>query len=103
MVTSEAITVVRNDDRHRYEAWLGGRMVGHSQYRSRTGQVVFTHTETDPEYEGQGIGSALARGALDDVRSRGETVVPECPFIAAYIRGHAAYADLVAPDADGRA
>jgi len=95
MTTSEAITVVRNDGQHRYEALLGGRLAGFTRYRLRPGQVVFTHTEIEPEYEGQGIGSALARAALDDVRSRGEKVVPLCPFIAAYIERHPAYGDLV--------
>jgi predicted GNAT family acetyltransferase len=34
--------------------------------------------------------------ALDDIRSRGLKVVPLCPFVAAYIRRHPEYEDLVA-------
>jgi uncharacterized protein len=33
--------------------------------------------------------------ALDDIRSRGLQVVPLCPFVAAYIRRHPEYEDLV--------
>jgi len=57
------------------------------------------HTEIDTSFSGHGVGSALARGALDDVRRQGKLVTARCPFIAAYIRGHREYADLV-DDAD---
>jgi uncharacterized protein len=90
------VSVVRNEEHQRYEAWVDGRAVGRAYYRIRSGAVVFTHTEVEPEYEGHGVGSELARGALDDARRRGDRVVPECPFIAEYIERHEAYADLVA-------
>ena len=44
---------------------------------------------------GLGVGSALARRVLDDARKAGESVIPRCPFIAAYIRRHPADRDLV--------
>lgn len=94
MTEAEAITVVRNEERHRYEALLDGRVVGFTQYRTRPGQVIFIHTETEPEYEGRGYASVLARRALDDVRARGDKVVAQCPFIAGYIRRHPDAADL---------
>jgi predicted GNAT family acetyltransferase len=48
--------------------------------------------------EGTGVGSQLVRGALDDLRVRGLRLVPLCPFVAAYVRRHPEYADLVATD-----
>jgi predicted GNAT family acetyltransferase len=57
--------------------------------------VIFTHTETLPAFEGKGVGSRLAAGALDEVRSRGLVVTAKCPFIAAYIHRYPDYADLV--------
>ena len=39
----------------------------------------------------------LVRGALDDVRRKGMTVGPQCPFVANFIAEHPEYADLVAP------
>jgi predicted GNAT family acetyltransferase len=53
------------------------------------------HTEIDPAFEGKGLGSALAAGALDAERALGEPVVPLCPFIRSYIDRHPDYADLV--------
>lgn len=90
------ISVVRNDKKHQYEAQLNGQRVGLSRFRLDDGTVVFTHTEVDPELEGKGVGSTLAKRALDDVRARGERVVAECPFIKEYIERHPAYADLLA-------
>ena len=88
--------VVDNPEQGRYELRLGERLVGFSAYVVRPARIVFTHTEVDGAYEGQGLGSKLARGALDDVRRRGLRVTPRCPFIAAYIRRHPDYEDLVA-------
>jgi predicted GNAT family acetyltransferase len=58
--------------------------------------VVFIHTEVAPEFEGRGVGGALAKGALEDVRAGGQyDVIPLCPFIKGYIEKHPEYADLV--------
>jgi len=87
------IDVVNNRAVGRYET--DG---GHIAY-TRDGDVVtMFHTEVDPELEGRGIGSELVRQALDDVRAQGLRVVPSCPFVAAYIEAHPAYADLVSDD-----
>ncbi|MFC8502974.1 GNAT family N-acetyltransferase [Pedococcus sp. NPDC057267] len=91
-------TVKDNPDLSRFEAYVDGALAGFASYRLSGGHVVFTHTEVDDAYEGQGVGSALARGALDQVRAAGERdVVAMCPFIAAWIERHPDYQDLVAP------
>jgi len=56
---------------------------------------VFTHTVVDPAYEGKGVGSALARAALDEVRGTKRKVLPLCPFIKGWIERHREYVDLV--------
>jgi predicted GNAT family acetyltransferase len=80
----------------RYEARLGGRVVGFSEYRWVRGRVIFFHTEVDATLEGRGIGSRLAAGALDDIRARGARITVKCPFIAAYLERHPEYDDLLA-------
>src|SRR5439155_24394168 len=87
--------VVDNPQKGRYEIRLGLRVLGFSTYRRIGDRIVFIHTETDPALKGRGIGTRLAAGELDDVRARGLKVTPKCPFIAAYIRRHPAYQDLV--------
>ena len=53
-------------------------------------------TKVDPAFGGQGIGSILVRCALEDLRSRGLQVIPECDFAQAWIDKHPDYADLLA-------
>jgi predicted GNAT family acetyltransferase len=79
----------------RYEIRDGDRVLGLAAYRREAGRTVFTHTEVYPEAEGTGVGGTLVRGALDDVRARGERVVPQCSFVRGWIERHADYADLV--------
>lgn len=58
--------------------------------------IVFTHTEVEPNFDGQGVGSKIARFALDDVRGDGSrSVLPLCPFIKGWILRHPDYKDLV--------
>ena len=90
--------------RNRYEARIDGELVGFAEYQRSEDRVLFTHTEVEPSVSGQGVGSALVRGALDDVRSSGRyRVVPLCPFVRAWIATHAEYADLVVVRSSGKA
>ena len=91
------ISVADNPAQQRYEATVDGQVAGFAQYKVKDGHIVFTHTEVDPAFEGQGVGSVLARQALDDVRAKGQhDVVALCPFIAAWIERHPDYQDLLA-------
>jgi predicted GNAT family acetyltransferase len=95
-------TVADHPALHRYEVRdEGGAVVGFSAYRRSGDVVVFTHTEVDDSVEGQGVGSRLVRGALDDVRAAGLTIRPLCPFVKAYVDRHPEYADLVEPTTAG--
>jgi len=90
------ISVANNPERNRYEARIDGRIVGTAEYQLTSQLIVFTHTEVNRANEGQGIGSALAQFALEDVRARGTLkVLPLCPFIKAWIAGHSEFIPLV--------
>lgn len=90
------VEVRNNPDESRYEAWLDGTLAGFAEYQLRTGTIEFTHTEVSDEFEGRGVGGALAQGALDDVRADGtRSVVPLCPFIKGWIGKHPDYQELV--------
>ena len=95
-MSEPAVEVVDAPERSRYLARVDGEVAGFAAYRMRGERIVFTHTEVDPAYEGKGVGSALAKAALDDVRRRGLTMVLVCPFMTAYVQRHPEYADLVA-------
>jgi predicted GNAT family acetyltransferase len=92
------VDVRDNREDERYEIWTDGELAGFVQYRLHDGRITLIHTEIDPEHEGAGLGSQLARAALDDARVRQLAVVPVCPFIADFIRRHPdRYLDLVVP------
>jgi predicted GNAT family acetyltransferase len=90
--------VTDNPRASRYELWLGTTRAGLIEYRSEPGVVVLVHTEIDPAFEGQGLGQRLVAGALEDLRARGLKLVPQCPFVRAYLRRHPDRADLIAGD-----
>jgi hypothetical protein len=94
------VRIVDNPDASRYEAHIGHEVIGWSEYELSGRRITFTHTEVDQAFEGRGIGSRLAAGALDDVRTRGLTVTAECRFIGSYMRRHREYDDLREAAAD---
>ena len=82
------------DERH-YALRVDGQQAGLAAYLIDGSTITFTHTETDPARQGQGLGGSLVQGALDNARSRGLDVVPQCPFVQHFIDEHPEYADLV--------
>jgi uncharacterized protein len=90
--------VVNNTSKHRYELAVDGHVAA-TYYAIDGGVITFLHTEVPPELGGKGIGSKLIRGALDQVRADGLKVVPQCPFVKAFIDKNAAYQDLLAGSA----
>ncbi|MEV6692431.1 GNAT family N-acetyltransferase [Micromonospora sp. NPDC051196] len=90
-----SMLVEENPAKHRYEILVDNALAGFTAYLPRKEVLVFTHTEVDPAFQNMGVGSALMRGTLDQVRAQGQRVVPQCPFMAAFLKRHPEYADLV--------
>jgi len=87
---------IRDDpDAGAYVIEVDGLPAGKAVYHMRGGRHLFVHTEVDDEFSGMGLGTRLVRFALDDVRSGNGTVVPICPFFAAFIKRHPEYQDIV--------
>ena len=102
MPEAEPEYVVRNNpDELRYEILRDGRLLGEIRYRIDTGVVTLVHTEVKPAAEGQGVGSRLVAGALEDIRARGLSLEPVCPFVRAYLARHPEHSDLVVSDPPG--
>lgn len=88
--------MTEDPDAGRFLMTLEGETIGFLQYQPLSGStMVLEHVEIEPRFEGRGLGGELTKAALDGFRARGVTVVPQCPFIAHYIRTHPEYADLV--------
>ncbi|WP_028709747.1 GNAT family N-acetyltransferase [Propionicicella superfundia] len=90
-----ALVVTDVPGRRRFEATQDGALAGFAEYQLADALIVFTHTEVAPAFEGRGVGSAIARCALDQVRADGtRKVLPVCPFISGWISRHPEYLDL---------
>ncbi len=89
--------VVHNEKVSRFEIDLGDGLAL-VDYIRKADKMILTHTEVPAAHENQGIGGRLVKFVLDYIRENGLTVVPLCPFVAAYIHRNPSYADLV----DGR-
>lgn len=75
------------------------RKDGHTAYLSyqdKGDTLIYDHTIVPTALGGQGIGSQLAKYALDYAREQGKKVVPSCSFIAHYVQKNPEYAELVA-------
>jgi predicted GNAT family acetyltransferase len=93
----EGMEVLNNEGESRFESHIGGK-TAFLTYRRSAREIAFTHAEVPAELEGRGIGGRVVHAALEFAREHGLTVVPQCPFVAWYIRRHQEYAGLVRPD-----
>lgn len=83
---------------NRPQSWFELDVEGHkaiAAYRLSPGVITFVHTEVPDALAGRGVGSKLAKGALENVRAQGLKVVAECPFIKGYLAKHPEYNDLL--------
>jgi NAD+ kinase len=94
--------VVDSFEQSRYEIMLGGEVAGVLHYRRHGIGIELMHTEIDQAFEGRGLASRLAAGALTDARVRATPVTVTCPFVRGYLDRHPEYQDLLAPDSAQR-
>ena len=79
------MTVRDNPDRRRFEALVDEEVAGYLFYREQDGELVLIHTEVDERFEDQGIGTQLAAGVMEFLRSEDAKIIPSCSFIRHYM------------------
>ncbi len=91
----DATIIVRhNPAASRYEAEVEGRLIL-ADYIRTGDRLVFTHTVVPAELGGRGIAAHLVRAALEDARLQRLRVVPQCSYVAAFIRRNPEFQSLV--------
>jgi predicted GNAT family acetyltransferase len=83
-----------NSALQRFELETDGH-TAYAYYQMAPGVITLRHTEVPPALGGRGVGSALVRGVLDEVRARGLKVIPKCPFVSAFMARHSEFNDLL--------
>lgn len=89
------IEIIDQPQSQRYELRVDGELASVVEYVRTGDRVVFPHTETFPNFQGQGLAERLVLHALDDARRRGLVVVPLCWFVAQVVGEHPEYAPLL--------
>lgn len=86
--------LIDNEESNQYEFYIEG-LVPRIEYIKAKGKIFLTHTEVPASLEGKGIGSALIKAALEDVKKKDLTLIPLCVFVAGYIKKHPEWKTLV--------
>jgi len=55
----------------------------------------FDHTYVPEKARGKGYADQLVKAGLDFAKEKGYQVIPSCPVVAAYVKRHPAYQDIV--------
>jgi uncharacterized protein len=91
-----SLTVQENPSAHRYEAIdESGVVAGFVEYVDHRGSRLLFHTEVDDAFEGQGVGSTLARESIEQSLARDVPVEISCPFLKRWVGTHPEYAERV--------
>ena len=94
MPDTPAITVTHQPQQSRFVVEFDGE-IAEAAYHRQGREVHFTHTEVPAAFEGKGVGGELAKTALDWAVGEGLQIVPQCAFIAAYVKRHRQYQEHV--------
>lgn len=87
----------KNELMRRFELQLDGKTAVLDYVEQGADVLVFTHTFVPPELRGRNAAAILTKFALDDARSQGKKVVPQCSYVAVFMERNKEYAGLRAP------
>ena len=90
----EGFNLIDNTEKKRYEIHIGTE-VPRVEYIKAQDKIYLTHTEVPPSMAGKGIGSQLIGAVLEDIKAKGLTLVPLCPFVALYLQRNPEWKQLV--------
>lgn len=91
---NEVLELIDNTEKKRYEIHVGTE-VPRVEYIRAQDKIYLTHTEVPPSLAGKGIGSKLIGAVLEDIKEKGLTLIPLCPFVALYLQRNPEWKELV--------
>jgi uncharacterized protein len=86
--------VKHNEAEHRFEIPLGNELAM-LVYELRGDDIALVHTEVPKGDRGKGVAGTLTEAALQYAKSRRQLVIPECRFVATYLKRHQEYREIV--------
>ncbi len=95
---SVSLDVRESADGRRFELWEDGQLAGHADTTVTGSLMSVPYTQVVPARRGRGLADVLVREVLDTARARGQQLLPQCPYVSAWIARHPDYLDLVPLD-----
>jgi len=96
-IVHQGLRLDHEEDRGRYALWQGPTYVGFIGYHREDDVATIQHTIVNEEFGRRGYARALVTLVLDQLRSEGVKIVPECSYVQDYLRRYPEYQDMVVP------
>lgn len=90
------LDIRNNEEESQFETTVEGHVAVAAYDLEEPNRIVFTHTNVPEALAGRGIAGEIVKFGLDHARDKKLTVVPQCSYVAAYIKRHPEYQDLLA-------
>jgi uncharacterized protein len=87
-------TVYNNEKEQRFEIEVEDEKA-FLEYRHLRNDIALMHTFVPDSLNGKGLASALAQYALEWIKSHNKKAKVYCPFVAAYLKRHPEYNNLI--------
>ena len=88
--------ITKNEQTSQYETTIDGQVAYVAYDLEDPDRIVLTPPSGPDALSGRGIAGEVVKHVLDDARANNLKVVPQCSYVAAYIKRHPEYEDLLA-------
>ncbi|MEL6151336.1 MAG: GNAT family N-acetyltransferase, partial [Chloroflexota bacterium] len=75
----------------RFEITMPDGSLSMVEYHIAGKNIIYTHTEVPPKYEGNGVAGKLAHHVMEYAQENDFKVQALCPYIAMYVARHEEY------------
>ena len=97
MRSSDDKELIHDEENRQFRMEIEG-FIALVDYHIQDNVWVLTHTKVPQELGGRGIGTRLVQMVLDALDEKNIQVIPQCPFIAAFIEKRPKYQHMVQVD-----
>src|SRR5947209_16999925 len=91
-MTESAVRQNEKDERFESDTASGVAFV---EYIIDGDEITFTHTEVPKQAEGKGVAGRLVAEAMAYARGANLRVIPQCEYVAAWLKRHREYDDIL--------
>lgn len=92
----EISALIRNQQKKRFEVETHGHTAFIEYMIDKDNIMYLTHTEVPKALEGKGVGKNIVEKTLHYLKDNGFKLAPLCPFVAAYLKRHPEWQEILA-------